>query len=129
MKVVVALLLVLIVLILAPWLIWFFAAGAAVYGLILGIVAVVSVLLMVGSVLWPHIRAWNSKRRVAAQIHEGNRIFREKYAAQNSELEGALDWVDDLNDSRRPCGKCQMEMKSSAARCPSCGHKVKTTDT
>lgn len=128
MQLLMVLLLALIAMILAPGLVWFFAAGAAAYGVIIAVGAIITFTLILGSVLWPAIRNWQSKRNTDAKIREANRIFREKEAVSRSAGNATLlldgdEYADD-GDIRRSCGKCQMEMPANSRRCPSCGHKV-----
>lgn len=128
MQLLIVLLLALIALILAPGLIWLFAAGAVAYGAVIAGGGILTFALMLACVLWPSIKSWKSKRNTDAKIREANRIFREKEEARIATHEALNTPADDdceTDGARKSCGRCQMEMLAVARRCPSCGHKVK----
>lgn len=127
MQLLMVLLLALIALILAPGLVWLFAAGAIAYGVVIAVGGILAFILMLACVLWPSIKSWKSKRDTDAKIREANRIFREKEEARIAAREVSNTPADDDCDTdgaRKSCSQCQMEMFASSRRCPSCGHKV-----
>ena len=78
MQLLIVLLLVLIVLILAPWLIWVLLAGAVAYGAIMAVAGAVLVAALAFVFFRSSINDWLSKKRVSASIEEANRIYRVK---------------------------------------------------
>ncbi|WP_296262004.1 MULTISPECIES: hypothetical protein [unclassified Pseudomonas] len=128
MQLLMVLLLALIALILAPALVWLFAAGAVAYGVVIAIGGMLTFTLMLAYVLWPLFKGWRSKRAIDSKIRQANRIFREKEEARIAAREASNTSLDDedcdTNGARKSCSQCQMEMLMSARRCPSCGHKV-----
>lgn len=84
MQLLIVLLLVLIVLILAPWLIWVLLAGAVAYGAIMAVAGAVLVAALAFVFFRSSINDWLSKKRVSASIEEANRIYREKEEARKA---------------------------------------------
>lgn len=75
-------LLVVIVLILAPWLIWVLLAGAVAYGAIMAAAGAVLVVVLILAIFRESTGSWLAKKRLDTKIEEANRIFREKEAAR-----------------------------------------------
>ncbi|HDS1692200.1 TPA: hypothetical protein QEM72_002704 [Pseudomonas putida] len=77
-------LLVVIVLILAPWLIWVLLAGAVAYGAIIAAAGAVLVVVLILTIFRESTGNWLAKKRLDTKIEEANRIFREKEAARKA---------------------------------------------
>lgn len=129
MQLLIVALLVLIVLILAPGLIWLLVAGAAAYAVWLALAAALGVAVFVVVIISTQFRRKAAKSNINQRIDEANRLFRANEAAKAAKAAISKPVIAEAPKPAvvrriKPCPHCQVEIAKGSLYCPSCGKGV-----